>query len=376
MLNSHSMTALVVVAITYLLFVFLGNSLNPFKSPKGRQRFRWKFARIVALIFFFCALAVLFLRIEWQLSVVEASALLAAWCAVLCIFPAVSYYRNVKAYKRKRVKENTAEPDLASIPNKHAQTATVQNATVQNAIENPVEGLPASSVAELEFPDNLNGVSVRAEEFFDGHESNNADLGSSVLVDKEHTLESLVEPEVDDFDPLDHTIAEADFHIAEFSPSEEYDVATPIIDNNTDSPLLLDDIADNDNQLDDIKDDSAKPISAIDEEANKSKTLLLEKVLMQEAKIRKITESNESLVQAREALVDEVAELKFEVKKRGTIARKTIAQRNEALAMKDRALAIATMEQKKRKLTEVRARKALIKMRASLQMLSDQSARQ
>jgi hypothetical protein len=82
-----------------------------------------------------------------------------------------------------------------------------------------------------------------------------------------------------------------------------------------------------------------------------------------------LREKYRDLSVSKNALQEELATLKVLVKKSQAAERKSEAVRDHAVLQKNKALEIAAMERKKRRLTEVKASKVIMKLRRNVEIL-------
>ena len=95
-----------------------------------------------------------------------------------------------------------------------------------------------------------------------------------------------------------------------------------------------------------------------------------------DAKIALLLRENETLINAQDVLKGENAKLQIDLQRKNAVVRRAEAEKMQALEFKDKAIRIAAMERKKRRLTEIKARKIIMKLKQnSLQSEADSADR-
>ena len=135
----------------------------------------------------------------------------------------------------------------------------------------------------------------------------------------------------DDLVDLDQSIVDAEFEAMHPSQTEPSDIATPAFDKV--DPDVLDSVEHEDH------------MAEVD------------------TRLVALLDQNNTLSNAHEELKGENAQLQFDLRQKDAIIRKSEAEKKHALEVKDKAIKIAAMERKKRKLTEIRAQKIIMKLK-------------
>ena len=353
-----------IAAIAYVAFVFISESFNPFKFKKDQSRRRWKLARSIACIFFLVSTIALLVKPSLGLSGSSVTLAVVACCFFLSLYPIYKYLglnKNPVTSSTKIIASDFA----ATTPPKAIETSTKPEKTQDPAI--------ALSSAQ--------DVGLVAQDLAANDQIETTSGYSSISVSEEHQLELEMTDSNHDknFDDLEQTIAEADFIDTDLTISAVTEIAKPDRTPCSESIFTddLENLTDMPTDFSDLNSVTRSPEcqKSVDEQTDTSDPTetLLQMLDAQNEKIQSLAKNNQYLMDIRKSLTNEVSDLKFSLQKVQTIARKGIAQRDQALELKNNALTLAAMERKKRKLTEVKARKALMKMSNSLNELTDQS---
>ena len=141
----------------------------------------------------------------------------------------------------------------------------------------------------------------------------------------------------DDLVDLDQSIVEAEFEALQPSHKEATDVATPAFEA------------------------SESDVSELVESEIDAPEL--------DTRIAALMDQNETLTNAHEELKGECARLQVDLRRKDAVVRKSEAEKKHALEVKDKAIKIAAMERKRRKLTEIRAQKIIMKLKRNAPQL-------
>jgi len=152
----------------------------------------------------------------------------------------------------------------------------------------------------------------------------------------------------DDLTDFDQSIAEADFEAINSSQSVSSDAATPSFQEGSSK-----------NELKDIELEGTKP------EIDASQVV---------STITALQNKYESLTNAHEIMKGQNAKYQLDLKRKDAMVRKSEAEKIQALKIKDQAVRLATMERKRRKLTELKARKIIMKLKLNAQRLESDIA--
>ena len=338
-----------VLAIAYTAYVLISESFNPFKTKKNQSHRRHRLAKSVAMVLLIVVTTALIVKPYLGLSLLHLILAAAALGIILLLHPLYKFTHSKKA----------VSPVLKT------DTEKLATASPSTAIENKAQVQSFPAIATI----SANQTGLAAHELTTTEKPDTTAKQPSISISEEHQLELEISDvnNGSNFDDLDQTIAEAHFVDADLTLSETNQIAHP--DRSTftdDDDSLSDQPADLPDGLP-AEDDSA--LHANTKSSNPTDTLL-EILSSQNEKIQRLANNNQSLIKDRENLAAEVSNLKFSLKKVNAIARKGIEQRDQALELKNKALTLAAMERKKRKLTEIKARKALLKMSGALKTLT------
>ena len=367
---SEAIPYLVVVLLSYLIFVFLSERFNPFGRSDHNLFLhrRTRFARLIAFLFLITCFAVFAFSTVAAWSFAQQAIAIALGFTALSIIPSIFYLRSLyKSELKSAENQQTKEANPAIINNPTQSTAKVSQST------DATPQLPAAIQAqhsELVTPQkNINSSAGNDNRALQVKARVAEASPAEVSISEEHALElelatAHINPNLSDFD---QSIAEADFRESLGEELELNEIATP--NATTQSSLLFYDEHLPENQTHERL-DSDKLIAQFedliaesdDENLSPDQIALLQNVKKQDAEIAKLKESNVELEQARERLIDDMLKMKIDLLKSKEISRKHEKQKIQALQIKDKALAIATMERKKRKIMEVTAQKAIIKL--------------
>jgi len=371
--------AFVVVALTYLLFVFVSESSNPFSKPKfaRHKRRRWLLGRSFAAIFLFAVLVTQLLGLMFDLSNLHRLVLIAGSTALLSILPIASYTDLFKGPATKVdevATDNVADASEPSAPTVDAPLQSVTTNTTANipptkepanqpmirtapttGSSNPQE-LAASNIAQAPIANTQPAPSLHIAQRAVpdlAMESAQAQIEEPVITtsaERELEMElatAHIDPELSD---LDQSIAEAEFFVEENSDDSEFGFARPDGESDESLEAALKEIAEfpDHSMMSSLEDDQEE---------------LMDKLNAQAKEISTLKDEKQKLVDARENLIEEVVKLRHTAKTSDAKVRKMTVHLKQALEVKNKALAIATMEQKKRKLVEIRAVKTIAKLK-------------
>ncbi|MBX2836225.1 MAG: hypothetical protein KTR35_05185 [Gammaproteobacteria bacterium] len=268
-------------------------------------------------------------------------------------------------------------------------TKNKQNDSVRAEIASLLTGLPATQAVA---PSSVEGQIIDS----DSADSKNSDeedvpqVAGEITMSAEHELElelatAHINPNLTDFD---QSIAEAEFQESVL-PNEDFEgVAQPTTEGHgrpgNDWADLLD-VSDKENA------ESAEFTAELDQDIQLERSItrsldsdtdvnlraseadLAELIQRQDENIQALKHQNSVISAEKELLERDVNQLQQRVKSSHTLVRKSIAEKEQAIEVKNRALAIATMERKKRKLIQIRAKKALLQMQRSMQLESPEA---
>jgi len=353
------MSYLAIAGIAYIAFVFISESLNPFKIRKDKKYRRHRLARSIALILFFVSTLALLLKPYLGLSDTQLMLGVLTLCAGFSIKPLFKFFRFSSKSISPSVNETTKETSAPT------QATVNPNATAEVA---------PSTALSLSSAENVNAI---ADEMVALEQMGTAPEQPSVSMSEEHQLELDITDANDesDFDSLDQTIAEAEFIEADLTISETTDIASPDRSTQPDEFDSAETVKLSEPLIKQASDTTATSAITNDIPSNgeDSTENLLKVLRKQHETIESLAKNNEGLQKDRDTLTDELSQLKFSLQKANATARKGVAQRDQAIKLKNNALALAAMEVKKRKLTEIKAKKAIMKMSQSLKLLRDES---
>ena len=381
MLKIGIVTSLVLVTVlAYLLFIFISNRTNPFKGPKRylAGQSRWRFARNLSFIFLLSSYVVLFIGYYSEASLTSVILGTAALTILFSALPVFNYYRRLS-------RNLCVEETETSSPVPLTEIAAEQSAAEQSAAEFAVDPIAESdlSIASSQnapgsgtLPSSANALQAiePPNAQLEKQAVEQVNIAPEITVSEEYDLElelatAHINPNLVD---LDQSIAEAEFQdvLSTELDVAELNVAQPIpaayandsIDGTTSERLQR--------EVDSIESEyrhsDSSPEAHLTAEGNAE---LFHRIKTQDALISALQTSNQSLVQAREQLIGNVSNLELTVKKTKAIARQNLVLKEQADRVKVKALQIATMERKKRKLSEIRAQKAIIKLQRSIREL-------
>ena len=90
------MPYIAVAAFAYITFVFISESINPFRIKIDRSRRRWRLARSIGLIVFLVSTIALLAKPYLGLSKLTLLLTVATLCVILSLYPIYKYMRSFK----------------------------------------------------------------------------------------------------------------------------------------------------------------------------------------------------------------------------------------------------------------------------------------
>lgn len=303
---------LIAVFIAYFLFVFISERLNPFAKPKS-------YAGSISRWRFARIVATAFLLFTWlglfAAGLLQISKIISLSISTLlfAIFWAIKgAKRRVKRNKFHAMSEETRFKIESSDGSSNLPTAPK---AVPNAEVQPNNQSPS-------LPTEHRPAKV---DFIDSKETDKHELEMELAI-------AHIPPDLTD---LDQSIVEAEFESVFGDAASGQEVSSP---------------------------DFSTAQSRITTKNNLNVQLL--------------NEEYQRLSASRDSLINEVASLKVSLKNSQAAERKSEAIRDHALLLKDKALEIAAMERKKRRITEVKASKVIMKLRRNKELLEASDDRQ
>ena len=352
----HSGPLLFVGALlfSFSFFAFFANSLNPFSTPRrGSSRLRRvKFFRYVSIALFFgLSLAILLFQYLAQPFLI-AAVLGALFFAILILVPSIRYFEwELPFFSRSEDDDYTNETfdasedeqlDDSSIQAEHEATngVDVEASLVQmiDGAENETALPPKTAKAKHELSLVPDTASTPSEASIDLQERTSSE---------EYAMEMEIAKATahinDDLTEFDQSIAEAEFEAVHLSQTDNNDVAKP----------------------DFVKSEVKKPkaTSEVGQGFDEPKI---------DSKIAALMNENKRLTVKQEKLVGQNAKLQLDLMRQKNDIRRSEAEKSQAIEVKDKAIRIAAMERKRRKITEIKARKIIMKLKQNaLQLEAD-----
>ena len=323
----------VVALLAYLLFVFISERLNPFSKPNSFTAGlgRWRFARTIAVVFLICSCLGL---VAAEFSSISQVVALSISTAMFGVFWAIMGTRRVLKRNQAFAIANTSKP----VKSREAEESYV------DAQLSPQTEPDAANQSSKQFPHNRSELSTAQVGYIEKSTTDEHELELELAV-------ANMPPDLTDFD---QSIVEAEFEsvyggteIGEAFPNAE-PTGSAIADNtvhNTEHAEF---------------DFSSDVTSILDEISANTKNSV---------SVDLLREKYRDLSVSKNALQEELATLKVLVKKSQAAERKSEAVRDHAVLQKNKALEIAAMERKKRRLTEVKASKVIMKLRRNVEIL-------
>jgi len=359
-------TAIAALSLSYLLFVFISESTNPFVKPlfKRQLRRRWVLGRSISMIFLLTAFVAMAMGSLFQFTTAFQLVFVFGVTALLCIVPVWNY---LELFKRSSESQNVSE-DLSNTK----QTTPANNPNIQSQVAPPLPSVDTVDRAATTQSTNVPAVAISA----DSNVEVTSQQISPHLLGLEQTVsnnETEDEPEITtsaerqlemelatahinpDLTDLDQSIAEAEFFVEDINNGSDFSVARPS--------------SETQQELKHAVADEAEPASKVadqavaDENTDDATSELISQLVAQEREIAALQSNNRKLNDIRDTLQVEVETLKQTARASNVNTRKMTAQLKHAIEIKNKALALATMEQKKRKLIEIRAIKTIAKLK-------------
>lgn len=318
-----------------------------------RGKRRWHFGRRVALVYILCTcvgilVAELFAISPFVALGVSTVAFVTIWVAMSIgeYFRRVQLRSNQQAKNSRNVKANPSTSLSVASDDKPLVSTQVQSDRIKNRVsESDYIDVKTSAEHELEL-----------------------DLATAhIAPDLTDFDQSIVEAEfqaVYGAEKLDDNFASPNFEAEDVNTAEGHfsDLSEHRITDSSDASSYVQDI------LNEISDGARDELNNDDVDAGGSVENIAI-VKRQHAQLELLREKNQQLEVTKESLIGEVAKLKVHVKNSEATARKNEAAKEHALLLKNKALQIAALERKKRRMTEVKARKIILKLRRNMELL-------
>lgn len=359
---------------SYCFFVFFADSVSPFSTPSRRNpKYRtFRVSRFLACALFLSLCLTLVLYLFAAQSFKFAAAAGAIVFAILAIYRTIRYLpvRLPGMSRSRRIRDDEpshaeAQSNAATSNNQHpnataettfaapapvAPQQQVAQSTSQQAVQSTPETAAGADSVETNHGSSLSTASDTGVDLsdidltdnmgFEPASKSDAELQQKLGSD-EHEMELAIARATahidDDLVDLDQSIVEAEFEAMHPSQRETTDVATPAFE---------------------ASDSDVSESAESDEDTPELDT-----------RIAALMDQNETLTNAHEELKGECARLQVDLRRKDAVVRKSEAEKKHALEVKDKAIKIAAMERKRRKLTEIRAQKIIMKLKRNAPQL-------
>jgi len=376
------------IVLSYGFFAYFSPRKNPFIKPNkhDREYRRVMYFRYVARSLFLSAVLALFIK-HFFLSLPVAASVGAIVFALSIISPSLSYYRRKLPGNSDLVGKKNQKLSLADIRKKptnirqfiatqHLQTTAPVMSTDMQKAELQRSSIPKSNQVQLHrnsvptlqknTPERLPQTSHH--EVLENSSSEEYEVEMAILRATAH-----IDVNLTDFD---QSIIEADFEAMHSTGTQTNEAAQPDFRGTAKGN---DQRAEYGSELTHTRTRVAsRPANhnlteslAADATSTSSKVRIAQENVQHVKKIKALEQHNQSLLSAYDSLIVEVSRLELNVKQRDAELRKNIALKQQALEIKKRALTMAAMERKRRKLTEIKARKIVMKLRNHLHRLEE-----
>lgn len=330
---------LAAVLIAYLIFIFISERVNPFSKPnsyKNPSLSRWRFARTIAVVFFICSFLGLYAS---ELFSVSRTFCLSISTVLFGIFWATKGTKRI-------IRRNKAFA-IAETP---ANTSVKQRTEQSNLVDKEPNVTEAESKVEID----------------QSFESPAEQLGSnSEYILKKNTDEHKLEMELavarvpPDLSGLDQSVVEAEFESIHGSAGASMEFSSPdfSVEDFVAGVASSKEAANHRNNH--YFDKTVDFADILDEVSADTKNSL---------SVELLRKKYQNLLASNDYLMGELAKLKVTVNNSQAAKRKSEAARDHAVLLKTKALEIAAMERKKRRLTEIKASKVIMKLRRNLEL--------
>ena len=356
----HSGPLLFVGALlfSFIFFAFFANSMNPFSTPRrGSSRLRRvKYFRYVSIALFFgLSLTILLFQYLAQPFLI-AAVLGALFFAILILVPSIRYYEwELPFFSSSEDDDYTNETFDASEDEQLDDSSIQAEPEATNAVD-----VEASLVQMIDGAENETALPPKTAKA--KHElslvPDTASTPSELSIDlqertssEEYALEMEIAKATahinDDLTEFDQSIAEAEFEAVHLSQTDNNDVAKP------------------DFVTSEVKKPKPKATSEVGQGFDEPKI---------DSKIAALMNENKRLTVKQEKLVGQNAKLQLDLMRQKNDIRRSEAEKSQAIEVKDKAIRIAAMERKRRKITEIKARKIIMKLKQNAQQLEADTA--
>jgi len=364
-----------VLIFSYGFFTFFSQRMNPFVKLRKRKSDYRKvvYFRYVAVALFLSATLALFIKSYFFLSLPVAASVGAIAFALSIISPSLRYYRVKRPHNSDSVDTTNQKQPLADIEHIEEKPLNIHQYIAIQEMQ-ALTSVKSTDVQESELQRSSNPQKNQIQLHRDTvptlhkntpdespHKPDNELLEKSSS--EEYAVEMAIKRATAHIDvnltDFDQSITEADFEAVLSSGSQTTDAAQPDF-----SGTAKGDSTENDHELTYAR-TTANPgpanrslsgsLSASDNSTSSTDRISLENA-RQTQLIEALELRNQSLSNANETLIGEISRLELGVKQRNAALRKNIALKKQAIEVKNKALSMAAMERKRRKLTEIRAR--------------------
>lgn len=350
-------------------FVFFSGRVNPLVTPKkfSPEYRRVVYFRYVAVVLFLSATLALIVKSFFFLSMLVAAWIGVVVLAVFTIVPTLRYFRLRIPRNSDSEEEKNKKLSLADIQKKPSapdmRKAELQRSSITEANQIELHRSSASSVLQ-ENPETL--PQHAHYEVLENSSSEEYEVEMAIKRATAHIDDNMTD--------FDQSIAEAQFETVMSSGKLANVAAQP--------DFRLSARGDNwraghEAEITDVRPTATSGVAnhnltdslSASSNATSQKGHITHENAQQEQLIQALERRNQFLLSDHETLKGEISRLELGVKKRDAALRKSIALKEQALDIKSKALTLAAMERKKRKITEIKAQKLILKLRQDLRYL-------